>query len=208
MWRKLPLRHISPILQNHTKYTPRLIGAAAQRTLCSQPTEGVPYETLQKQDTATPQTVPSHADAVIIGGGSIGCNTLYHLTKLGMTNVVLLERDQLTAGTTWHTAGRCVCWYPASMTPRTTKQIVHWCSLYLRLWTSGQGAGNQRSRCDEGIDMLDRDTMRAPFCFPTMRWTDVVYLYYSMNELGVQQCLGVVYHELTTLSCPSKIKPS
>ena len=46
------------------------------------------------------------ADAVVIGGGSLGCQTVYHLAKMGMTNVVLLERDRLTAGTTWHTAGR------------------------------------------------------------------------------------------------------
>lgn len=45
------------------------------------------------------------ADVVVIGGGSLGCQTLYHLAKMGMTNVVLLERDRLTAGTTWHTAG-------------------------------------------------------------------------------------------------------
>ena len=44
--------------------------------------------------------VPMHAQTVIIGGGSIGCNLAYHLTKLGMTDVVLLERDQLTSGTT------------------------------------------------------------------------------------------------------------
>lgn len=37
------------------------------------------------------------------GGGSIGCNTLYHLTKLGVKNAVLLERNHLTSGTTWHT---------------------------------------------------------------------------------------------------------
>lgn len=48
------------------------------------------------------------ADAVVIGGGSLGCQTIYHLAKMGMTNVVLLERDRLTAGTTWHTAGRAV----------------------------------------------------------------------------------------------------
>ncbi len=42
---------------------------------------------------------------VSLGGGSIGCQTLYHLCKLGMTNVTLLERDKLTSGTTWHTAG-------------------------------------------------------------------------------------------------------
>lgn len=38
-----------------------------------------------------------------LGGGSIGCNTLYHLTKLGVKNVVLIERNRLTSGTTWHT---------------------------------------------------------------------------------------------------------
>lgn len=54
------------------------------------------------------QTLPNHAQTVIIGGGSIGCNTAYHLTKLGMTDVVVLERDQLTSGTTWHAAGLIV----------------------------------------------------------------------------------------------------
>ena len=49
--------------------------------------------------------LPSSADVVIIGGGVIGCSTLYHLAKSGTTNVVLLEKDQLTSGTTWHTAG-------------------------------------------------------------------------------------------------------
>jgi len=53
-------------------------------------------------------TLPTHAQTVIIGGGSIGCNTAYHLTKLGMTDVVVLERDQLTSGTTWHAAGLIV----------------------------------------------------------------------------------------------------
>ena len=49
--------------------------------------------------------VPSKARAVIIGGGVIGCSVAYHLTKLGWTDVVLLERKQLTCGTTWHAAG-------------------------------------------------------------------------------------------------------
>ncbi|TDK47420.1 GcvT family protein [Antarcticimicrobium luteum] len=46
----------------------------------------------------------SHAQAVVIGGGVIGCSILYHLTKLGWTDVVLLERDELTSGSTWHAA--------------------------------------------------------------------------------------------------------
>lgn len=52
--------------------------------------------------------LPTHAQTVIIGGGSIGCNTAYHLTKLGMTDVVVLEQGQLTSGTTWHAAGLIV----------------------------------------------------------------------------------------------------
>jgi glycine cleavage system T protein len=49
--------------------------------------------------------LPSQADVVIIGGGIIGCSIAYHLTKIGITNVVVLERKQLTSGTTWHAAG-------------------------------------------------------------------------------------------------------
>ena len=49
--------------------------------------------------------MPTHARVVIIGGGIIGCSTAYHLSKLGWKDIVLLERAQLTAGTTWHAAG-------------------------------------------------------------------------------------------------------
>jgi len=49
--------------------------------------------------------LPTHARLVIIGGGVIGCSTAYHLSKLGWKDIVLLERAQLTAGTTWHAAG-------------------------------------------------------------------------------------------------------
>ena len=49
--------------------------------------------------------IPSRADVVIIGGGIIGCSIAYHLTKLGIRDVLLLERRQLTCGTTWHAAG-------------------------------------------------------------------------------------------------------
>ena len=49
--------------------------------------------------------LPKKAKAVVIGGGVIGCSIAYHLTKIGWTDVVLLERQQLTSGTTWHAAG-------------------------------------------------------------------------------------------------------
>ena len=49
--------------------------------------------------------LPKHARVVIVGGGVIGCSIAYHLTKIGWSDVVLLERKQLTSGTTWHAAG-------------------------------------------------------------------------------------------------------
>ncbi|WP_170754530.1 GcvT family protein [Ruegeria lacuscaerulensis] len=49
--------------------------------------------------------LPQKARVVIIGGGVIGCSVAYHLTKKGWSDVVLLERKQLTSGTTWHAAG-------------------------------------------------------------------------------------------------------
>lgn len=91
--------------------------------------EGVPYETVLKGGVTPEQTLPEEADVVVLGtdllyahyltrvlksllltgGGSIGCNTLYHLTKLGIKNVVLLERNRLTSGTTWHTGMTLIC---------------------------------------------------------------------------------------------------
>jgi dimethylglycine dehydrogenase len=47
----------------------------------------------------------SHAQAVVIGGGVVGCSALYHLAKLGWKDVVLVERAELTSGSTWHAAG-------------------------------------------------------------------------------------------------------
>ena len=49
--------------------------------------------------------LPVRADVMIIGGGIVGCSIAYHLTRLGITDVLLLERRQLTCGTTWHAAG-------------------------------------------------------------------------------------------------------
>ena len=49
--------------------------------------------------------LPTEAEIVIVGGGIVGCSIAYHLTQRGVNDVVLLERKQLTCGTTWHAAG-------------------------------------------------------------------------------------------------------
>ena len=51
-------------------------------------------------------TLPSQASVVVIGGGIMGCSTLYHLAKAGVSDAILLERNKLTSGTTWHSAAQ------------------------------------------------------------------------------------------------------
>ena len=50
-------------------------------------------------------TIPTSAKVIVIGGGVVGCSCAYHLAKFGWKDVILLERDKLTSGTTWHAAG-------------------------------------------------------------------------------------------------------
>ena len=49
--------------------------------------------------------IPKSTKVVVIGGGVVGCSVAYHLAKFGLKDTILLERDQLTSGTTWHAAG-------------------------------------------------------------------------------------------------------
>ena len=53
------------------------------------------------------RTLPSQARVVVIGGGVVGCSVLFHLTQHGWKDVVLLEKNELTSGSTWHAAGNC-----------------------------------------------------------------------------------------------------
>lgn len=55
----------------------------------------------------TTSEFPTTARVVIIGGGAVGVSTLYHLGRAGWTDCVLLEKNELTAGSTWHAAGNC-----------------------------------------------------------------------------------------------------
>ena len=55
--------------------------------------------------TGPSPSIPEEARVVIVGGGIVGCSVAYHLAKRGVEEVVLLERRELTCGTTWHAAG-------------------------------------------------------------------------------------------------------
>jgi len=76
--------------------------------------------------------LPQSAQVVIIGGGIVGASVAYHLTELGWTDVVLLERHTLTSGTTWHAAGLIGC---LKNTHNMTRLADYSADLYERLET-------------------------------------------------------------------------
>ena len=85
----------------------------------------------------------SHTRVAVIGGGVVGCSVLYHLTKAGWTDVVLLERDQLTCGSTWHAAGG---FHTLNGDPNVAKLQGYTIGLYDELERiSGQSCGLHRS---------------------------------------------------------------
>ncbi|MBT8053646.1 MAG: GcvT family protein [Xanthomonadales bacterium] len=84
--------------------------------------------------------IPEYARVVIIGGGIIGCSVAYHLAEMGCKDVVLLERDQLTSGTTWHAAGLMTTYGSGSETILGIRR--HSMELYKRLeQETGQETG-------------------------------------------------------------------
>ncbi|MEK9851093.1 MAG: FAD-binding oxidoreductase, partial [Candidatus Puniceispirillum sp.] len=64
--------------------------------------------TSQAQESgSTGGLLPTTARVVVIGGGAVGCSVLYHLAEMGWTDCILLEKNELTSGSTWHAAGNC-----------------------------------------------------------------------------------------------------
>ena len=89
---------------------------------------------------ANAPALPRHARVVVVGGGIIGTSTAYHLAQLGWTDIVLLERHQLTSGTTWHAAGLMVTYGSTSETSTELRKYTR--DLYGRLEAeTGQATG-------------------------------------------------------------------
>ena len=88
----------------------------------------------------TGSPLPDRARVVVIGGGVIGCSVAYHLAHAGWTDVVVLERDRLTSGTTWHAAGLMTCFGSTSETSTAIRMYSR--DLYARLEKeTGQATG-------------------------------------------------------------------
>jgi len=146
--------------------------------------------------------LPSHAQTVIVGGGSIGCNTAYHLTKLGMSDVVVLEQGQLTSGTTWHAAGLIVA--GLLKTESECEIYTHGRDLYANLeQETGLSTGfrdvgylqiaNNEERVHEmrriapfmrrhGIDIFEISTREAQDLFPIGDLSDVLSAFYIPED--------------------------
>jgi len=94
--------------------------------------------------------VKTTARVVVIGGGVVGCSVLYHLTKKGWSDVMLIERDQLTSGSTWHAAGG---FHTLNGDPNVAMLQSYTVSLYEELERiSGQSCGMHKS---PGIMLAD-----------------------------------------------------
>ncbi|SLN27881.1 4-methylaminobutanoate oxidase (formaldehyde-forming) [Roseovarius albus] len=94
---------------------------------------------IQKEESTGAKKLPSHAKVVVIGGGVVGCSILFHLAKFGWKDVVLLERDELTSGSSWHAAGQI---HTISSDPNISRLQGYTIDLYKEIEeTSGHSVG-------------------------------------------------------------------
>jgi len=146
--------------------------------------------------------VPEYARVVVIGGGIIGCSVAYHLAEMGCNDVVLLERDQLTSGTTWHAAGLMTTFGSGSETLLDIRR--HSMDLYKRLEEeTGQATGFKpvgfievaagEDRVHEyrriaafnrlhGIDIHELSPAEVKELFPLAQVDDINAGFYAQND--------------------------
>src|SRR5215510_4550378 len=154
--------------------------------------------------------LPDRARVVVIGGGVIGTSVAYHLAHMGCKDVVLLERDKLPSGTTWHAAGLMVTF--GSTSEVSTEMRKYSCDLYARLEAeTGQSTGFRRTgfievasdpdRLEEyrrvsafnrhlGIDVHELSPREVGDLFPLARTDDLLAGFY-VKEDGRADPVGV-----------------
>ena len=146
--------------------------------------------------------LPQRARVVVVGGGVIGCSVAYHLAHMGWRDVVLLERDRLTSGTTWHAAGLIVTFGSTSETSTRLRQYTR--DLYARLEReTGQATGfkpvgfieiaTDTDRLEEyrrvaafnrycGVDVHEISAAQVRDLFPLARTDDILAGFYVAED--------------------------
>ena len=122
---------------------------------------------IQKVEETGGKQLPSHAKVVVIGGGVVGCSILFHLAKFGWKDVVLLERDELTSGSSWHAAGQI---HTISSDPNISRLQGYTIDLYKEIEeTSGHSVGLHMTggfyaaSTKEWYDYLKRERSKARY---------------------------------------------
>ena len=150
----------------------------------------------------TSPQVPARARVVVIGGGIIGCSVAYHLAHMGWRDVVVLERDRITSGTTWHAAGLIVTFGSTSETSTEMRKYTR--DLYARLEAeTGQDTGfkpvgfieiaTEPDRLEEyrristfnrycGVDVHEISAREVSDLFPLARTDDVLAGFYVKED--------------------------
>lgn len=142
----------------------------------------------------------THARVVVIGGGINGCSLLYHLTKLGWTDVVLVEKDELTSGSTWMASGNVVQWAANRCNARLHQYSI---KLYQELEAeTGQATGwhttgslrlaTTSDRMDEYRHVLSKDHFLGIDC-DLLSPQEAQKLFPFMHTRGL---VGAMYHVL------------
>ena len=149
-----------------------------------------------------PAALPGPARVVVIGGGVIGCSVAYHLAQLGWRDVLLLERDRVTSGTTWHAAGLMVTFGSTSETATAIRRYTR--DLYARLEAeTGQATGLRQcgfievaadaDRLEEfrrvasfnrycGVDVQEISPREVGELFPLARTDDLLAGFYVKDD--------------------------
>jgi dimethylglycine dehydrogenase len=146
----------------------------------------------------------THARVVVIGGGVVGVSTLYHLTKKGWSDVVLLERSELTAGSTWHAAGLLPLFNMSYTVGQLHKYSV---DLYKRLPAeTGQDVsfhvtGNLRlATCAARMDEYQKycgtaNTIGVPYKMITAKEVRELWPLVNLGDgAGTANIIGALYH--------------